>query len=137
MKTYLDATQEAGRDFYRRGITGPVVMLNLLRFRETADYSTAPALAPENPITGPAAYELYIQHTLPFLKAAGGKVLFKGKGGPFLIGPEDIYWDEVLLVQHASVDKFLAFARDEGYLQGIGHRTAALADSRLLPIKEE
>lgn len=134
-KSYLDATQEAGRAFYQRGISGPVVMLNLLRFRDTADYSTSPELAADSPISGREAYQRYIEHTLPFLQAAGGEVLFKGKGGPFLIGPEAAHWDEVLLVRHAGVDQFMAFARNEGYLKGIGHRTAALADSRLLPIE--
>lgn len=28
----------------------------------------------------------------------------------------------------------LAFASNPGYLAGLGHRTAALADSRLLPV---
>lgn len=135
-KTYLDATMDAGRAFYKRGISGPVVMLNLLRFKETADYSGSPELAPENPITGKEAYRLYKKHTVPFLEEAGGEMIFLGKGGHFLIGPEEEAWDEVLLVRHASVDKFMAFARNEGYLKGIGHRTAALTDSRLLPIEE-
>lgn len=134
-KTYLDATQKAGRDFYQRGIPGAVVMLNLLRFKDQADYSNHPGLAPHGPISGRAAYDLYIRHTLPYLEEAGGEVIFKGKGGPFLIGPEAERWDEVLLVRHASVAKFMAFAQHEGYLKGIGHRTAALADSRLLPME--
>ena len=135
-KHYLDATQEAGRAFFQRGIYGPVVMLNLLRFRDTADYSASPELAADIPISGKAAYQLYIDHTLPFLQAAGGEVLFMGKGGAFLIGPETARWDEVLLVRHASVDRFMAFARNKAYLKGIGHRTAALEDSRLLPIEQ-
>jgi hypothetical protein len=39
-----------------------------------------------------------------------------------------------MLIRQASVADFFAFATDEGYLSGIGHRTAALEDSRLLPI---
>jgi hypothetical protein len=31
---------------------------------------------------------------------------------------------------------FVAFASDRDYLSGIGHRTAALEDSRLLPLIE-
>ena len=30
----------------------------------------------------------------------------------------------------------MAFAEHEAYLAGLGHRTAALADSRLLPLEE-
>ena len=131
---YIDATQDAGRQFVMRRMEGPVVMLNLLRFRDVADYSATPNLAPAEPISGAKAYEDYIAHTLPFLEAAGGRVLFNGTGGPWLIGPEADQWDRVLLVEHRSTAAFLAFARNPEYLAGLGHRTAALADSRLLPI---
>jgi len=50
-QTYLEPTQESGRAFFSRGITGSVVVLNLLRFRVTADYSASPELAPPAPIT--------------------------------------------------------------------------------------
>lgn len=65
-KTYLTPTQKSGRDFIMRKINGNVIMLNLLRFREQADYSQFPELMPEQPISGENAYELYIEHTLPF-----------------------------------------------------------------------
>jgi hypothetical protein len=45
---YLKPSQEAGRNFVMRKIQGKVVMLNLLRFREIADYSNSPELMPEN-----------------------------------------------------------------------------------------
>lgn len=54
MTAYLEPTQESGRDFVMRGIAGPVVMLNLLRFRAVADYSATPELAPAAPISGAA-----------------------------------------------------------------------------------
>ena len=135
-KTYLEATEESGRAFFSRGVSGPVVMLNLLRFRAVADYSATPGLAPATPITGEAAYRLYMEHTLPFLENSGGEVLFHGRGGGFSIGPSEERWDVALLVRQASVAAFLAFASDQEYLSGIGHRTAALEDSRLLPLIE-
>lgn len=135
-KAYLDPTQESGRDFYLNEMSGNIVMLNLLRFREVADYSTSPELGPEAPITGAQAYERYMRHTQPFLQAGGGEVLFMGKGSSFLIGPTEEKWDAVLLVKQQSKDHFMAFAQNEGYLKGLGHRTAALADSRLMPMKE-
>lgn len=137
MQSYLEPTQTSGRDFFMRGIAGPVVMLNLLRFRPVADYSATPQLAPPQPISGEQAYRLYIAHTLPHLEASGGKVLFFGRGGQFLIGPEAEAWDMVLLVQQDSTASFMAFASNPDYLAGIGHRTAALADSRLLPMVAE
>lgn len=133
---YLAVTQDAGRSFFMRGIEEPVVMLNLLKFNEVADYSEFKELKPAAKISGKEAYQLYIKHTLPFLQEAGGELLFSGKGGSFLIGPEAESWDFVLLVKHKSVEAFMAFATNEEYLKGTGHRTAALADSRLLPIEE-
>ena len=134
---YLEPTQEAGRALVGRHISGSVVMLNLLRFREYADYSATPHLAPEDPISGAAAYRLYVEHTLPHLEKSGGAMIFLGKGGAFLIGPSDERWDAVMLVRQRSVDAFIAFASNEEYLAGMGHRLAALEDSRLLPLVEE
>jgi len=45
-------------------------MLNLLRFREVADYRATPALAPPAPISGADAFQRYIDHTLPRRAAA-------------------------------------------------------------------
>ena len=133
---YLMPTQEAGRKFITRQIQGSVVMLNLLRFRETADYSDNAELMPAEPISGKQAYQLYIDHTLPFLAKSGGEILFMGEGGDFLIGPANERWDAVLLIKQSSVNSFLAFESDKDYMKGIGHRTASLVDSRLLPIIE-
>lgn len=136
MQTFLEPTQESGRAFFMRGIQGPVVMLNLLRYREVADYSAFPQLAPAEPISGEAAYRLYMEHTMPFLEKSGGRLLFFGRGGSFLIGPEGARWDAVMLVQQSSPAAFLEFASNTAYMAGIGHRTAALEDSRLLPLEE-
>jgi uncharacterized protein (DUF1330 family) len=135
-KKYLNPTQEAGRDLIMRNISGPVVMLNLLRFREFADYAETPELAPLVTISGKEAYQLYIKHTVPHLIKSGGEILFVGKGRTFLVGPQNEQWDEVMLIKQNSVDDFMAFASNQEYLMGIGHRTAALEDSRLLPLVE-
>ncbi len=136
LRTYLEPTQESGRDFFSRNTAGRVVMLNLLRFRAIADYTTAPDLAPPAPITGEEAYRRYMEHTLPHLQKAGGTVLFFGRGGKFLIGPGEERWDAAMLVSQESAAAFLAFASNQEYLAGIGHRVAALEDSRLLPLVE-
>lgn len=135
-KIYLAPTQEQGRDLILRNIKGNVVMLNLLKFKETADYSHSPELKPKEEISGKDAYDLYIKYTLPFLEESGGEVIFMGEGGKFLIGPTDEKWDAVLLVKQKSVESFIAFESHPEYQKIIGHRTAALEDSRLLPIIE-
>jgi len=122
--------------FVTSGMSGSVVMLNLLRFREVADYSATPELAPATAISGEDAYRIYMKHTRPHIEKAGGELVFIGKGGHPLIGPSDEHWDVVLLVRHKSVEAFMTFATNKDYLAGLGHRQAALADSRLLPIVE-
>ena len=133
---FLEVTQAAGAALFRRNIAGEIVMLNLLRFREVADYSANPELMPGKPISGAEAFQKYIDHTLPFLEASGGDLVFLGKGGNFLIGPQEERWDLVMLVRQKSLSDFMAFSSNQEYLAGIGHRSAALEDSRLLPLVE-
>jgi hypothetical protein len=83
-------------------------MLNLLRLRDVADYSDYPELAPTEPISGSDAYQRYLRHTEPFLAATGGRVLLFGSGGHNF--------------------------GNAGYLAGMGHRVAAVEDTRLPPI---
>ncbi|MEM8524418.1 MAG: DUF1330 domain-containing protein [Bacteroidota bacterium] len=133
--TYVHPSPKAGQQFYlEHHGKGQIVMLNLLKFRAIADYIDAPHLAPKAEISGAAAYQLYAKYTLPLLEKAGSKTLFFGKCSPFMIGPEAEKWDAMLLVQHESAERFIAFAQDEEYLKIAGHRTAALEDSRLLPM---
>lgn len=134
MTSYLAPTQDQGRALMMRRLSGPVVMLNLLRFRARADYSAHPEVRPAQPLTGAEAFDLYVAHTLPFLAASGGELLFLGKGGPFLIGPAEERWDRVMLVRQRSLEDFMAFASNQAYLRGLGHRMAAIEDSRLLPM---
>jgi uncharacterized protein (DUF1330 family) len=131
---HLDPTGETVQRLLNRNLTGPIVMLNLLRLRETADYRQNPELAPATPISGSEAYRKYLQHTEPFLTATGGRILFLGQGGHNFIGPADERWDVVMLVEQNSLDDFFAFAEHADYLAGIGHRVAAAEDSRLLPL---
>jgi uncharacterized protein (DUF1330 family) len=133
---YLEPTQASAGALLERALHGQIVMLNLLRFRTVADYSHSPHLGAEKPISGAEAYDRYVAHTMPYLIRSGGAVLFSGDGGQFLIGPEHERWDRALLVRQSSVDSFIAFATDPAYLAGLGHRTAALEDSRLLPLIE-
>ena len=135
-ETYLDPTDATAVALFNRDIEGPLSMLNLLRLRETADYGEAPELAPPNPISGRRAYERYMDHTLPFLHASGGELIYIGDGGDYFIGPEGEGWDLAMLVRQNSVEDFIAFASNEAYLAGVGHRTAAVWDSRILPLSD-
>lgn len=95
----LEPTQQQAMALCGLQIEGSVVMLNLLRFREVADYSGHPELEPPSPISGGEAFDRYIDATMPHLQASGGELLFMGAGGPFFIGPEEERWDRAMLVR--------------------------------------
>jgi hypothetical protein len=57
-----------------------------------------------------------------------------GVGENYLIGPEGQGWDLVIMVRQKSLEDFLSFASNDAYLKGVGHRTAAVWDSRMLPL---
>ncbi|WP_205622192.1 DUF1330 domain-containing protein [Aestuariibacter salexigens] len=131
---YLHPTDEAARTLFSQSMQKEIVMLNLLRFKETADYSSHPELEPTKPISGREAYRMYIDDTHPILKESGGEVLLLGNASQFFIGPQDEIWDMVMLVKQHSLAAFLSFASNPDIRKAAGHREAALVDSRLLPI---
>jgi len=107
--------------------TGPVVMLNLLRFKDRADGIDA-----ADGIMGSEAYARYGAAATSFLERAGGRVLFAALPRECVIGPEEEEWDLMLAVEYPSRRAFLEMISDPGYLEIHGHRSAALADSRLI-----
>jgi len=138
MNNHTEATLEAGKEFYMNfKDKGELVMLNLLKFKATADYSDFENLAPTTKITGKEAFDLYLKNMSNEFNKIGSTILFYGKSYHFLIGPESEKWDSVLLVKHKSIEKFMTMAQSETYLKTVGHRSAAIADSRLLPIHEQ
>ncbi len=136
MTAHLEVTQEAGRAFFSAPPAGPLVMLNLLRFRTVADYAAHPQLAPPAPISGEEACRRYVAHTAPFLEKPGGEVLFIGSARAFPIGPESERRDAAMRVRQRDAQAFLAFASDPACMAGTSHRVAAPEDSRLLPPTE-
>jgi len=133
---FVEPTKESLLAFTNRNISDELVMLNMLRFREVADYSASPELAPSMPISGWEAYQRYIGLAAPFLQESGGSLMFSGESGKHLIGPQQEQWDLVLLIRQKSPADFMSFVSSKGYLAIVGHRTTALSDSRLLPMME-
>jgi uncharacterized protein (DUF1330 family) len=104
---------------------GPLIMLNLLRFKERADGIDAG-------LSGAEAYRRYGEATAPFLQRVGGRLLLAVEAKQMVIGPEALEWDMALMVEYPSREKFLEMASDPDYLAVHEHRAAALSDSRLI-----
>jgi uncharacterized protein (DUF1330 family) len=113
---------------------GAIVMINLLRFRDSAQY---PAGFAAEPCSGREAYQRYGMHVLPMLHGVGGKILWSGAAKMVVIGPSEESWHEAVLVQYPSRAAFISMVTSEAYQKIVDHRTAALADSRLIATKTE
>jgi uncharacterized protein (DUF1330 family) len=106
-----------------------VVMINLLRFREWADY---PPGSKAEKHTGREAYELYSRHAMRFLAQVGGRPIWRGQARFAVIAPAGEQWDEAILVEYPSRSAFERMIGNPGYQSGLYLRTAALDDSRLI-----
>ena len=104
---------------------GPVIMLNLLRYRDLA--------ADDTGRTGREAYAEYGAAVAPMVLALGGGFEYVGATSPTVIGPADEQWDDIVLVKYPNRAVFVTMITSPEYLAVTGHRTAALADSRLVP----
>ncbi|MDA7418267.1 DUF1330 domain-containing protein [Xenophilus arseniciresistens] len=124
----IDPTRETFKALFSRvPQEGPVVMLNLLAFREqAADGAQAPAR------TGRQAYAAYSEAVAPLLARVGASVQWLGDAHHALIGPPGEQWDEVLMVSYPSRDAFVAMIQSPEYKAIVHHRTAALRDARLI-----
>jgi uncharacterized protein (DUF1330 family) len=97
---------------------GPVVMLNLLKFK---------------PRGGAAEYGKYGDSVTKMVEARGGKILWMGKVDQTLIG--DVVkdeWDAVALVQYPSRKAFIDMATSKEYDGAHEHREGGLARTVLL-----
>jgi uncharacterized protein (DUF1330 family) len=96
---------------------GPVVMLNLLRYK---------------PDGGRESYGKYadaLQGT--YLEKYGAEVIYAGKGSTALVAEEGQAWDAVLLVRYPSRQAFCSMVADPDYQQFTHFRTEALSEAVL------
>ncbi|UOY07151.1 hypothetical protein L0P88_01045 [Muricauda sp. SCSIO 64092] len=122
MESYLKANPDEFQKFKNATANAPVVMLNLLRYKE---------IVMETGETGKEAYTAYLNAAAPFFKNVNAKVLFFGTPKHMLIGPTDEeLWHAVLIVEYNAFSDFMGMAGAEGYPSHLRER--ALLDSRLI-----
>lgn len=108
----------------------PVVLLNLLRYRDQAAYDD-PASQP--PRTGQQAYQAYIDAFLQYNDPAEFTITFQGSAQAQLAGLPGEQWDAVALVEYRNLGVFRRWVESDFYTRQVAPiRRAALADWRLL-----
>ena len=107
----------------------PIVMINLLRFRDKAEY---PADSGFEACSGEEAYARYSKEALAFVTKVGGAPIWMAETVGDVIAPAGEHWDRALLVKYPSKESFIGMAMNDAYKQCTIHRTAALLDARLI-----
>ena len=129
MHVHPDADQLAA--MAARDPDEPVVMLNLLRYREQAEAGCG-----VDGLTGEEAYRRYGQAFGELNPRFGGEPFWMGRGGATLIGSSDERWDIAILVRYPTRRQFVDMLNDEEYRAIAPMRAAALADSRLIELTQ-
>lgn len=109
----------------------PIVMVNLLKFRETAKYRDE-----TKPCSGRDAYKIYSLTAIKKVREVGGQPIWMGNVTGCVIAPDGEDWDDVLLVRYPSISAFKAMLADPEYQKCTFHRTAALENARLIATLE-
>lgn len=108
---------------------GPLVMINCLRYLDTAQY---PDDKGEPACSGRDAYQRYAELAFPSVMKLGAKPVWMAEVLHCFVAPDQEQWDDIILIQWPSLDTFKQLMSDEDYHQISYHRDAALADSRLI-----
>lgn len=131
MDHYVDPTKESFSTFRQSQREGPIHMLNLVRFRETAIYPDGKS------VTGAQAYAAYGRDSHPVFVRLGGRIIWRGSFELMLIGPAEQKWDACFIAEYPSVSAFVEMIRDPVYREAVKHRQAAVLDSRLIRLAPE
>jgi len=128
----VNPTREQFKAIFSLPIDQPILMLNLLRFRPTAVYAATDPEHGASPVTGAEAYRRYSEAATPVFDRVGGSQVWIGRPELTLIGPADEAWDLAFIARYPTAQSFVDMLRDPDYNRATRHRTAAVADSRLV-----
>ena len=129
---YIDPGREAWEVFKSLPRDQPIHMLNLIRLRATAAYPDGHPNHGKS-ISGLEAYREYGRTIAPHLARLGSRQVWAGAPQVMVTGPASEAWDLAFIVEYPGSQAFIDMVRDPDYRENVvPHRTAAVADSRLL-----
>lgn len=111
----IAAIQEPGPD-------GPIYMVNLLKFKDVAEYEDGRA----TDLTGREAYNLYAIGMKDVLARYGAEIIFAGDVTFLAIGQVEELWDEIGIVRYPNRATLLEMSVSPEWIELSVHRTAGL-----------
>ena len=110
----------------------PIVMLNLLKFRDKAEYADSRATT----LSGREAYQIYGAAMQKVVVENGGRFLFGGQIQQLVIGEVGEMWDLCALVEYPSAAAFARIATSPQVAEIGVHRAAGLAGQLLIRVAQ-
>lgn len=116
-------TPEQAMAFFGGGDAGPICMVNLLKFKDKAEY--ADGSEPE--LSGRDAYMRYGAAVQACLASVGGSARFSGFVTGLLLGEVEELWDMVAIAEYPSRAAMMQMVQSPEYQAITKHRDAGLA----------
>lgn len=131
--TYIDPSPENFQAFKDLPRDEPINMLNLLRYRDHAEYPNGHEHH-GNGWSGRRAYEEYGNTSGPIFRRVGGEIVWRGAFQTMVTGPtpDEKVWHDGFVAQYPNAGAFFEMIKDPEYQLALVNRTAALVDSRLM-----
>ena len=134
MTTFIDPSRENFEAFKALPRDEPIQMLNLLLYRDLAEYPEGHEHADKG-WSGRRAYEEYGKTSGPIFTRVGGSIVWRATFQTMVTGPSDRQWHDGFGAQYPNSSAFFEMIKDADYQQAVVNRTAALIDSRLIRFK--
>jgi len=113
---------ERMQEFFGSGEDGPFVMVNLLKFKERAEYADGR----ETDLNGAEAYAIYGAAVQKCIADVGATPGFSGVVTGLMLGEVEENWDMVALVEYPSLEAFRTMMMSPEYQKIAVHRAAGL-----------
>jgi uncharacterized protein (DUF1330 family) len=107
---------------FEPGPPGPIVMVNLLKFKPQADYEDKRPTS----LSGREAYAIYGRAVVPLIMGVGGRLLFGADVSFLMLGQAEPLWDQVALAEYPNRAALVAMASSAEYQAIAVHRAAGL-----------
>ncbi len=108
--------------FFSAPEDGPFVMVNLLKFKDRAEYDDGS----DSHLTGWEAYARYGMAVRGLIEGVGGKARFSGRVTGLMLGAVEKLWDMVALAEYPSLEAFRRMTQSPEYAAIEHHRRAGL-----------
>ena len=129
--SYIDPSPANFQAFKDLPRDEPIHMLNLLEYREQAEYPQGHEHAGKG-WSGRRAYEEYGKTSGPIFRRVRGTIVWRGSFQTMVTGPDAKRWHDGFVAQYPNAGAFFEMIKDPEYQQAVVNRTAALVDSRLM-----